>query len=147
MGNRRARELRLRQEDEADWERVRSQPRPARSEPHARGIGVRRLQLIVAPSFEPASVWDVRQVWNAQRGDEWQLIRPRVIESEPALLVVGHEVVALPSATVAAYFERITAITLPLRPDLSGCGGADGTLYEVEVVGDLAAASASPSMQ
>ncbi|OWK45412.1 hypothetical protein FRUB_01743 [Fimbriiglobus ruber] len=76
-------------------------------------------------------VWDVRQ------GREWQLIRPRVVQTEPALLVVGHDVVPLPSAVVAAYFERVTALTLPLRPDLSGCGGADGTLYELEVVGDL----------
>ena len=137
MGNRRARELMLRQADEADWERVRTQPRPARSDPHAGGIGVRRLQLIVAPSFETASVWDVRQVWDAHRGHEWQLIRPRIVEMDPALLVVGHDVVPLPSATVAAYFERVIAINLPLRPDLSGCGGADGTVYELEVVGDL----------
>jgi hypothetical protein len=127
----------LRQADEADWERVRTEPRPAHSDPHARGIGVRRLQLIIAPSFEPASVWDVRQVWDVQRGNEWQLVRPRVVETEPALLVVGHDVVPLPSATVAAYFERVTALTLPLRPDLSGHGGADGTLYELSVVGDL----------
>lgn len=137
MGNRRARELMLRQADDSDWERVRTQPRPAQSDPHARGIGVRRLQLIVAPSFESASVWDVRQLWNAQREHEWQLIRPRVVETEPAIIVVGHDVVPLPSSTVAAYFERVTALTVPLRPDLSGCGGADGTMYELSVAGDL----------
>lgn len=137
MGNRRARELMLRQADEADWERVRTQPRPADSNAHARGIGMRRLQLIISPSFEPASVWDVRQVWDAQRGREWQLIRPRVVTMEPALLVTGHDVLPLPSATVAAYFERVAALTLPLRPDLSGYGGADGTLYELAVFGDL----------
>jgi hypothetical protein len=130
----------LRQADEADWERVRSEPRPAQSDPHARGIGVRRLQLIIFPSFEPASVWDVRQVWDVQRGHEWQLIRPRVVATEPTLLVVGHDVVPLPSATVAAYFDRVTGLTLPLRPDLSGNGGADGTLYELSVVGDLSSA-------
>ncbi|QEG26386.1 hypothetical protein GobsT_11250 [Gemmata obscuriglobus] len=46
----------LRQADEADWARVRTQPRPAYSDPHARGIGMRRLQLIVSPSFEMPSV-------------------------------------------------------------------------------------------
>ncbi|AWM40384.1 hypothetical protein C1280_27605 [Gemmata obscuriglobus] len=56
VGNRRARELMLRQADEADWARVRTQPRPAYSDPHARGIGMRRLQLIVSPSFEMPSV-------------------------------------------------------------------------------------------
>ncbi|AWM40385.1 hypothetical protein [Gemmata obscuriglobus] len=79
----------------------------------------------------------MRQVWGAQRGQEWQLIRPRVVSSEPALLVTGHDVVPLPSTAVAAYFERVTALTLPLCPDLSGYGGADGTLYELAVNGDL----------
>jgi hypothetical protein len=127
----------LRQADETDWERVRTQPRPADSDPHARGIGMRRLQLIVSPSFETPSVWDVRQVWDTQRGHEWRLIRPRVVESEPALLVTGHDVVPMPSAAVVEFFERVTALTLPLRPDMSGSGGADGTLYELAVNGDL----------
>ncbi len=137
MGNRRARELMLREADEADWERVRTQPRPAHSDPLAQGIGVRRLQLIVAPSFEPASVWDIRHVPHVQRGQEWQLIRPQVVSTEPTLLVVGHDIVPLPSLTVATYFDRVTALTLPLRPNLSGYGGADGTRYELSVVGDL----------
>ena len=131
MGNRRVRELMLRQADDADWERVRTQPRPAHADAHARGIGLRRLQLIVAPSFETAMVWEVRQ------GREWQLVRPQVVESEPVLQVVGHEVVPFASASLAAYFERVVSLTLPLRPDLSGCGGADGTLYELAVFGDL----------
>ncbi len=63
----------LRQAEEAEWELVRTQPRSAYADAHARGIGLRRLQLLVLPSFEPASVWEVRQ------GREWQLVRPRVI--------------------------------------------------------------------
>ena len=137
MGNRRARELMLERSKEADWERVRTQPRPAHSQPHARGIGVRRLQLIVCPSFELASVWDVWQVRAAERGQEWQLIRPRVVESDPVLQVVGHDLVPLPSAVLAGYFERVTSLTLPLCPDLSGSGGLEGTMYELEVMGDL----------
>jgi hypothetical protein len=61
VGNRRARELMLRQAEEADWARVRTEPRPAHCDVHARGIGARRLQLIVAPSFEEVSVWEMRQ--------------------------------------------------------------------------------------
>jgi hypothetical protein len=134
MGNRRARELRLRRAEEADWERVRTEPRPANCDVHVRGIGLRRLPLIVAPSFEEVSVWEVRQ------DREWQLIRPRVFATEPELLLVGHEEVPFASSVLAAYFERVTALTLPLRPDLSGCGGADGTLYEFAVFGDLSSA-------
>jgi hypothetical protein len=89
------------------------------------------MQLIVAPSFEEVSVWEVRQ------GREWQLICPRVVETEPALRVVGHEVVPFPSDALAAYFERVVSLTLPLRPDLSGHGGADATVYELAMFGDL----------
>lgn len=131
MGNRRAREWMRQQAEEAEWERVRTEPRPVHQDAHARGIGLRRLQLIVAPSFEQVSVWEVRQ------GREWQLIRPQVVEPESALRVVGHEVVPFASSALAAYFERVTSLTLPLRPDLSGHGGADGTLYEFAVFGDL----------
>ena len=134
MGNRRARELSLRQAEQADWDRIHTDPRPAHRDVHAHGIGVRRLQLIVAPSFEEASVWEVRQ------GREWQLIRPRVVETQPELLLVGHEIVPFASSALAAYFERVTALTLPLRPDLSGYGGADGTGYELAVFGDLSSA-------
>jgi hypothetical protein len=122
----------LRQAEEAEWELVRTQPRSAYADARARGIGLRRLQLIVAPpSFEEVSVWEVRQ------GREWQLICPRIVEIEPALRVVGHEVVPFPSAALAAYFERVVSLTLPIRPDLSGHGGADGTVYELAVFGDL----------
>jgi hypothetical protein len=127
VGNRRARELMLRQAEEANWERVRTEPRPARCDVHARGIGLRRLQLIVGQSSE----WEVRQ------GQEWQLIRPRVVATAPELTVLGHAVVPFVSSALAAYFERVAALTLPLRPDLSGHGGADGTGYEFAVFGDL----------
>jgi hypothetical protein len=117
VGNRRARGLRLRQAEEADWARVRTEPRPAHCDVHARGIGVRRLQLIVAATFEEVVVWEVRQ------GQEWQLIRPRVFATEPKLMLVGHDVVPFSSSALAAYFERLVGLTLPLRPDRMGLVG------------------------
>ncbi len=131
MGNRRARAFTLQQADEADWERIRTEPRPAGRDVHARGIGVRRLQLIVAPSFGQPSVWEVRQAQG------WTLTRPRAVRTEPELLLVGLEVVPFVSAELEAFFRRVTALTLPLQPDLSGYGGADGTGYELSVFGDL----------
>ena len=130
MGNRRVREFMLRQAEEAEWERVRTEPRSVLADVHARGIGLRRLQLVIAPSFEPAAVWEVRQ------GREWQLVRPQVVGKDPELLVVGHEVVTFASAALAAYFERVSAIQLPLRPDTGGCCGCDGTTYEFAVFGE-----------
>ena len=131
MGNRRARAFMLQQAEETDCERIRTEPRPATRDVHARGIGRRRLQLIVAPSFKEASAWEVRQ------GQHWQLTRSRVVETWPDILLVGYEPVPFESAALAAYFDRVTSLTLPLRPDLSGNGGCDGTMHEIAVFGDL----------
>jgi len=89
------------------------------------------MQLIVAPSFEETSVWDVRYC------EKWQLIRPQVVAVDPELLVVGHDVVPFASSDLANYFERVASLTVPLRPDLSGSRGMDGTLWELAVFGDL----------
>lgn len=134
MGNRRAREFMRQQVEEADWERVRTEPRPASRDVHARDIGQRRLQLIVAPSFEPASAWEVRQ------GREWQLFQPRVVETWPEVMLVGYAPIAFASAALAGYFERVVSLSLPLRPDLSGCSGCDGTLQELAVFADMQSA-------
>lgn len=123
----------LQQADDAEWERVRTEPRPIHSHPHARGIGTRRLQLVVMPSFEEPSIWEL---W-VRPSREWQLVRPRVVQSEPPVLLVGNDALPFSSSAVAAYFERVVSLHLPLRPDLSGCGGADGTYYELTVCGDL----------
>lgn len=131
MGNRQSRKLTLQLSEEAAWNRVRTEPRLVRDHVHARGIGLRRLQLIVTPSFENVSVWEI---WQAH---EWQLIHPRVVEIEPDLRVVGHDRVPLASTLLAEYFERVCSITVPLRPDMSGSGGLDGTLYELALYGDL----------
>ncbi len=129
VGNRRAREWMLRQAEEATWERIRNEPRPVHED--VGGIGPRRLQLIVAPSFEDVAVWEVRQA------GEWRLVHPRVVETTPVLRVVGHDLVPFASSALAAYFERVTSLTLPLRPDLTGQAGLDGTRYELAVFGDL----------
>jgi len=123
----------LHQAEEAEWELVRTQPRSAYDDAHARGIGHRRIQLIVAPSFDDEATF----VWEVREGQEWQLICPRVIETQPWLQVVGHQVVPFPSDVLAAYFESVTSLTLPLRPDLRKRGGHDGTLFEFAIFGDL----------
>ncbi len=52
-------------------------------------------------------------------------------------MLVGHYEVPFASSELATYFKRVVGLTLPLRPDMSGYGGADGTMYELAVFGDL----------
>lgn len=132
MGNKRAREYMLRHAEEIDWERVRTEPRPLSRDAHARGIGMRCLQLVVMPSFEDAAVWEVRRT-----AEGWVLHRPQVVQSVPEVLLLGINPVHFDSETLAGYYHRITLLTLPIGPDQSGLAGCDGTSYQLACFGDL----------
>jgi hypothetical protein len=132
MGNRKAREMMLQKEQDALWERIRTEPRPAASDVYAYGIGIRRIQLIVWPSFEEAFVWDVRE-----GPESWRLFRPNVLDSSIGLVVVGYDAVPIESNRLEVFFRRIIGLSMPIAPDLSSCGGADGTSYELAIFGDL----------
>jgi hypothetical protein len=132
MGNRRAREFALQREDDAAWRQVYNEPRLAIDDVHARGIGMRRLQLLCLPSFDEPMAFEIRQA-----GDEWRLFRSRVVESWPTLRLVGYEEISMASNKLAALFARATSLSLPLAPYLNGCGVIDGTTYHLAVFGDM----------
>lgn len=132
MGNRKAREFMLQQEEDSLWHRIRTEPRPATCDVHARGIGQLRMQLIVCPSFEDGMAWDVRQ---GPQG--WCLFRPRVLGSWPQVQLIGYDTVPFASDRLADYFKRVTALSLPIAPDLSGCCGPDGTTHQLAIFGDM----------
>jgi hypothetical protein len=132
MGNQRARAFALRQLDAADWERVRTATRPAADDVCAAGIGVRRLQLIVCPSFGESRAWEVRQ-----SDREWWLFGSRVAAPWPAVQLVGYEPLAADPAVLSAFFERAAGLSLPIAPDLGGMGGVDGTVSQLAVFGDM----------
>lgn len=76
MGNRKARELILQQQQDALWHRIRTEPRSVTGDIHVSGIGQRRMQLIVCPSFADALAWEVR---HGPQG--WHLFRTQVLRS------------------------------------------------------------------
>src|SRR3954471_10937008 len=92
MGNRRSRVFMIQAERRALWEQVQTTPRDLIEDVTFPGIGIRRVQVIFAPSFKPGFAWDVRVFGDA----EWRLFRSRIVEvteenfGEPARLV-GYE--------------------------------------------------------
>lgn len=54
-----------------------------------------------------------------------------------ALTVQGYEPVEFHGDKLEMYFNRLTFLTLPVAPDLSRMGGADGTLTQLALLGDL----------
>ena len=132
MGNRRSREYRLQQEREADWHRARIVPRLAMDDVTAVGIGPRRLQLIVCPSFNEGLAWEVRQ-----QESKWSLFRSRVVSPWPAVQLAGYDPVPIESSVLSSLFDRVVALRVPVLPDLSGMAGVDGTITQLAVFGDM----------
>jgi hypothetical protein len=132
MGNRKAREYQLKQEQEADRQRINNEPRLAVSRVSAYGAGPLRMQLIVRPSFEEAKVWEV-----CADLKEWSLYRSRVVQTAPAVMLLGYERLPFESARLSSYFERVIALSLPLGLHLNGLGGLDGTNFQFAIFGDL----------
>src|SRR5262245_43316999 len=115
MGNRKARELMLQKEEDAQWLRVRTEVRPATCDVYARGIGLLRIQLIKSPSFEETRSWDVR---NGPNG--WTLYQSRGVPGHRELQLVGYDNIPFPPDKLATYFARLINLSLPIAPDLSG---------------------------
>jgi hypothetical protein len=132
MGNPKSREFMRRQEDDGDWSRAVSKPRLAICDVHARGIGIRRMQLIVCPSFEPEHAWEVRQ-----RESAWLLFRSEVVSDWPELQLVGYDHVRIDDNILATFFARLVSLSLPITPYLNGMGGLDGDIYQLGVFGDI----------
>lgn len=108
-----------------------SELRPATRDISGFRTDVRRMQLIVAPSFADAVAWEIR---NGSHG--WRLYRATVLQPGPDAYLVGYDRLSFPSDRLAAYFEQIIRTSLPIAPDLSGTCGFDGTTYQLAVFGD-----------
>jgi len=132
MGNRQAREFMLRQQEAADWERVRTEDRPATCDVSAPGIGARRLQLIVCPSFSKWHAWEVRS-----RQTDWWLFRSKIITPWPDVRLVGYDPLPIDSEVLSSFYSRIVGLTLSIAPALSNRSGLDGTVTQLAVFGDL----------
>jgi hypothetical protein len=98
------------------------------------GIGIRRLQLVFAPSFEPGFAWDIRLL-----GSVWRLFRSEVSDEDYSELMrlTGYEELDAEDDMLRGYVDRLRALTLPIGPMLNDLGGLDGTSYHLALFGDL----------
>ncbi|HQR09231.1 MAG TPA: hypothetical protein PLN21_20585 [Gemmatales bacterium] len=122
----------LQKKEDADWNRIRTEPRPANQDVFAHGIGQLRMQLIVCPSFEEPVAWEIRQ-----GSDGWKLYRPKVLHPWPNVQLVGYDATPFPSERLASFFHSVTSITMPITPDLTGNIGLDGTIFQIAIHGDM----------
>ncbi|MEX1224099.1 MAG: hypothetical protein WEA31_06075 [Pirellulales bacterium] len=130
MGNKESREFMKQRELFADVLRAKTQDRDVTADVHFLGVGVRRVQLLCMPSFGEGFSWDVRQL-----KEQWLLYRG-IVPSD-VRCARGYDRLAADSRKLNDFFHELCAVTLPLKPNMSGTGGADGTLFQLAVFGDL----------
>lgn len=130
MGNRPSRESELRQQDVNDWQRLRTEIRPADAHVGARGLGVRRFQIIVLTSAAEPRAWEARQL-----DRQWWLFESQVTDDWPIVQLTGYEPQDVDSNVLQSYFERVIRLKLPLSPLLSHEGGLGGTITEFAIFG------------
>ena len=51
--------------------------------------------------------------------------------------MLGYERLPYEPARLSKFFEKLTAISLPLTPYINNYAGVDGTLFQLAVFGDL----------
>ena len=133
MGNRKSREFRLEQERQASWDRLRAAPWNPHGHARAFGSGQERVQLVRLPSFSPPGFREV-----CQRGEEWLLYTATVVDHDgSAVTVRGYEPVDFPARRLKAFFDCLVILSVPLTPHLNYMGGADGTVTQLAIFGDM----------
>jgi hypothetical protein len=97
------------------------------------GIGIRRAQVIMTPSFSPGAAWEIRE-----RRETLRLYRSEVVlHLGREWKLLGYDEVELSSSELRLYLDRLWKIEIPAGPSLNGMSGVDGVSYELALFGDL----------
>lgn len=113
----------------AEWRNAFSNPIGIHEDRHARMIGVRRIQIVKLPSFEPGATWDIRE-----SGDTFYVYRSDISAHG---MLINYTRLDYPSAQAATFLRKITKLKFKISPDFSSQGGVDGQKTEIAVFGDL----------
>ena len=133
MGNRKAREYQKRQEIASAWDLARANARGLTEDVSVPGIGSRRLQLVVVPSFSPGYSWDVRtfdSVCRLFRSDT-------VVDRDTPLRLRGYTELEASTEELQSFIDRLRSLSLVIAPPAEDRAGADGTTYHLALHGDF----------
>ncbi len=133
MGNRKAREFMQQHADASAWDSVQSTPRDVADDVCLPGIGLRRLQLVVAPALEPGYGWEARSL-----GSLWRLFRSDVVHEPDSVRprLRGYLELEVNGEELQGIVHRLRSVSLPISPLGEDSGGSDGTTYQVALSGN-----------
>ena len=132
MGNKKARQYQKQSEEAEAWHIARFEPRQIETDVDVPGIGLRRVQLVYAPSFDPGYSWDIRQLV-----DSFRLYRSHVSVADRDYVLKGYRQLDIPSDVLKQYFADLKSLTLSVEPVLNGMMGLDGPSYQLAIFGDM----------
>jgi len=129
----RSREFREQQELQAAWDRLRAEPWSPLETRRTLDSGRPRIQLVRLASFSAPTFWEI-----CEYGSEWKLYTSTVVDPDWTKLTVrGYEPIKFDGRKLKTYFKRLTALTLPIAPELRSLGGLDGTITQLALFGEL----------
>ena len=132
MGNPKARAYLKRQEMIAAWNVAETSTRGLGEDIRIPGIGLKRIELVYAPSFEVGYSWDLRVL-----DHDYRLFRSQIILERGQTMLSGYQELHADAEVLKNFMARLGKISLPIAPDFSGRAGLDGTFFQLAITGDL----------
>ena len=134
MGHKKAREFMKKQEIQDAWDNLKTTHRDLYDSVWIPGMGIERMQILYAPSFEEAKWWEVRQLES-----EWHLFSSKVSEDHVEICnkLIGYEKISFPSKVLLKFFEEACELCVPIKPLIANIRGKDGAVIEFTIFGDL----------
>lgn len=149
MGNRRARDVREREDMREIKRRAQEGARLLHEDVGWPGAGARALQVVHQPSFDPGFAWEIRKPVGEfiEANPMWELPKP---EGEFAVyrssaehvwglgtLLRGYSQLAVSSDKLESYWEAVRSVAVDLSPLYNGMGGLDGVRFQLALFGDM----------
>jgi len=132
MGNKKAREFLKQREVQEAWNKARNELRRLEDDVYVPAIGLRRVQVAYAPSFEQGFAWDIREL-----DGSYSLFRSHIAVDSLHAKLKGYQQLDTSSDALKDYLHRLRQISLSISPTFNGMAGLDGTTYQLALFGDM----------
>lgn len=132
MGNKKAREFMKQREVKEAWDKARNELRRLEDDVFIPAIGLRRVQVAYAPSFEQGFAWEIRELQG-----NFSLFQSHIVEVCFYFKLKGYQRLDVSSDVLQDYLHRLCQISLSISPTFNGMHGLDGTTYQLALFGDM----------
>ena len=94
---------------------------------HFRGIGLRKVQIIIAPSFDKGECWDIRELENEIK------IYKSVVNTERNIIEPGYYEVMVDEKFYSEFSNFLSSAAIPVYTKSNNIGYCDGTSFTLNI--------------